>query len=150
MNSVVVLYKTDLRPYFQSADGVPYIGAVPDKPGQWICAGHNGHGMVRYAASPQFIQRTKSFQCSSFVASNDRIAQARIMTAAPGLVKLMQGGSWADTGLPECYEITKERLTRLREKMEKDGVAGFPRLAGPNQSETKGASKSAGSGCTVA
>lgn len=72
------------------------------------------------------------------------------MTAAPGLVKLMQGGSWADTELPECYEITKERLTRLQEKMEKDGVAGFPRLAGVKQPEANDGSKSAGSGCVVA
>lgn len=25
-----------------SADGVPFVGEVPDKPGQWICAGHHG------------------------------------------------------------------------------------------------------------
>lgn len=25
-----------------SADGVPFVGALPDKPGQWICAGHHG------------------------------------------------------------------------------------------------------------
>lgn len=72
------------------------------------------------------------------------------MTAAPGLVKLMQGGSWADTALPECYEITKERLTRLQEKMEKDGVAGFPRLAGVKQPEAKDTSTSVGSGCILA
>lgn len=26
-------------------DSVPYVGAVPGSPGQWICAGFNGHGM---------------------------------------------------------------------------------------------------------
>ncbi|GBE83026.1 DAO-domain-containing protein [Sparassis crispa] len=67
----------------RSADGVPYVGAVPGKPGQWIIGGHNGHGM------------------------------ARIFTAAPGLVKLIQGGIWSDTGLPECFEVTAERLARL-------------------------------------
>jgi glycine/D-amino acid oxidase-like deaminating enzyme len=25
-----------------SADGVPFVGEVPGKPGQWICAGHHG------------------------------------------------------------------------------------------------------------
>jgi glycine/D-amino acid oxidase-like deaminating enzyme len=25
-----------------SADGVPFIGALPGKPGQWVCAGHHG------------------------------------------------------------------------------------------------------------
>lgn len=29
-----------------SADGLPYVGAVPDMPGIFICAGFNGHGMV--------------------------------------------------------------------------------------------------------
>ncbi|PBK78208.1 FAD/NAD(P)-binding domain-containing protein [Armillaria solidipes] len=67
----------------KSADGVPYVGPIPGKPGQWICAGHDGHGMVR------------------------------IFTTAPGLVKLIQGGTWADTGLPECFELTPERLERL-------------------------------------
>jgi glycine/D-amino acid oxidase-like deaminating enzyme len=25
-----------------STDGVPFVGGLPDKPGQWICAGHHG------------------------------------------------------------------------------------------------------------
>ncbi|KAF2690895.1 DAO-domain-containing protein [Lentithecium fluviatile CBS 122367] len=67
-----------------SADGVPFVGELPAKPGQWICAGHHGHGM------------------------------ARIFTAAPGLVQLMNGETWAATGLPDVYEITAERLERVR------------------------------------
>ncbi len=39
---------------------------------------------------------------------------ARIFTSAPGVAKLILGGSWADTGLPECFEITEERLERLQ------------------------------------
>ncbi|KAH8674234.1 FAD dependent oxidoreductase [Xylariales sp. PMI_506] len=65
-------------------DSVPFVGRVPDCPGQWVCAGFNGHGM------------------------------ARIFTCAPGLTKLVLGGSWADTGLPECFELTKERLDNLK------------------------------------
>ncbi|KAK8024316.1 FAD dependent oxidoreductase [Apiospora rasikravindrae] len=42
-----------------AADGVPFVGEMPGRAGQWVCAGHCGHGM------------------------------ARIFTAAPGLVKLM-------------------------------------------------------------
>ncbi|KAF8177553.1 DAO-domain-containing protein [Mycena galopus ATCC 62051] len=67
----------------ESADRLPFIGMVPDLPGQWICAGFHGHGM------------------------------ARIFTCAPGLVTLMQGGTWADTGLPECLELTPERLLKI-------------------------------------
>jgi glycine/D-amino acid oxidase-like deaminating enzyme len=69
-----------------SADGVPLIGEIPGKPGQWICAGHHGHGM------------------------------ARVFTAAPGLVKLMNGDSWQITGLPDVYQLTEERLDRLRQE----------------------------------
>lgn len=29
-----------------SADGLPYVGEVPDEPGLWISASFNGHGMV--------------------------------------------------------------------------------------------------------
>jgi len=39
-----------------------------------------------------------------------RISTARIFTAAPGLVKLIQGGSWADTNLPDPFAITEERM----------------------------------------
>ncbi|KAI4681881.1 uncharacterized protein J4E84_007478 [Alternaria hordeiaustralica] len=66
-----------------SADGVPFVGELPEKPGQYICAGHHGHGM------------------------------ARIFTAAPGLVKLMNGEAWSATGLPEVYQMTAERLEKL-------------------------------------
>lgn len=39
---------------------------------------------------------------------------ARIFTAAPGLVKLMAGQSWANTHLPDVYEITVSRIERLK------------------------------------
>ncbi|KAF1849692.1 DAO-domain-containing protein [Cucurbitaria berberidis CBS 394.84] len=67
-----------------SVDGVPFVGALPGKEGQWICAGHHGHGM------------------------------ARIFTAAPGLVKLMNGKEWGETGLPDVYQMTPQRLEKLK------------------------------------
>nr|XP_018259110.1 uncharacterized protein I303_08654 [Kwoniella dejecticola CBS 10117]OBR81268.1 hypothetical protein I303_08654 [Kwoniella dejecticola CBS 10117] len=63
-----------------SSDEVPFVGAVPGKAGQWMSCGHNGHGMAR------------TFTCSR------------------GLAKLVQGSSWAGTGLPECFRVTRERL----------------------------------------
>ncbi|KAF7717570.1 Uncharacterized protein PECH_006609 [Penicillium ucsense] len=66
-----------------TTDSVPFVGAIDALPGQYICAGFNGHGM------------------------------ARIFTCAPGVVKLMLGGQWSDTGLPECFQFTPERLARL-------------------------------------
>lgn len=41
---------------------------------------------------------------------------ARIFTAAPGLVKLMNGASWAETKLPDVYQITPARIDRLKQK----------------------------------
>ncbi|KAF4782921.1 hypothetical protein HER10_EVM0004281 [Colletotrichum scovillei] len=67
-------------------DMVPFIGRVDGSPGQWVCAGFNGHGM------------------------------ARIFTCASGLAKMILGGTWRDTELPECFEMTSERLGRLREQ----------------------------------
>lgn len=39
---------------------------------------------------------------------------ARIFTAAPGLVKTMNGEPWDATGLPEVYQMTAERLRRVQ------------------------------------
>ncbi|XXG97825.1 hypothetical protein Hte_004139 [Hypoxylon texense] len=72
-----------------TTDSVPFVGGIGGLPGQWICAGFNGHGM------------------------------ARIFTCAPGVAKLILGGTWEDTGLPECFEITEQRLDKL-----KQGVSG--------------------------
>lgn len=72
-----------------SADGVPFIGELPGLSGQWICAGHHGHGM------------------------------GRIFTAAPGLVRLIKGDSWEDVGLPDPYQATSERMERLRNSVAK-------------------------------
>lgn len=49
---------------------------------------------------------------------------ARIFTTAPGLVKLMDGGSWDATGLPEVYQMSPERLQRLQSPNE-----GPPKVA---------------------
>ena len=69
-------------------DSVPLVGAIDGAEGQWICAGFNGHGM------------------------------ARIWTCAPALVKLMNGGSWSSTGLPECFEYSDQRLEKaLKQNM---------------------------------
>ncbi|KAI1078920.1 DAO-domain-containing protein [Whalleya microplaca] len=77
----------------RSPDGVPLIGELPGLPGQWICAGHNGHGM------------------------------ARIFTAAPGLVKLMKGDTWEEAGLPKAYQLTSERMETLRDGAKRGAIA---------------------------
>ncbi|PIG83456.1 hypothetical protein AARAC_010090 [Aspergillus arachidicola] len=69
-----------------TTDSVPFVGAIESLPGQYICAGFNGHGM------------------------------ARIFTCAPGIAKIMLGNSWDETGLPECFRFSEDRLSRLSTK----------------------------------
>ena len=73
-------------------DSVPLVGPIDELPGQYICAGFNGHGM------------------------------ARIFTCAPGLAKLINGESWEETGLPECFEYSVERLSKAPQKRQKESV----------------------------
>ncbi|VUC35054.1 unnamed protein product [Clonostachys rosea] len=63
-----------------TSDNVPLIGPIEGLEGQWICAGFNGHGM------------------------------ARIFLCAPGLVKLISGKPWSETGLPECFQYSTKRV----------------------------------------
>lgn len=66
-----------------TTDSVPFVGKLESLPGQYVCAGFNGHGM------------------------------ARIFNCAPAVVKIIQGETWAATGLPECFDVSPERLDRL-------------------------------------
>ncbi|KAH7014412.1 FAD dependent oxidoreductase [Microdochium trichocladiopsis] len=69
----------------ETPDHLPYIGPIEGLDGQWIAAGYNGHGM------------------------------ARVFTCIPGLVKLIMGSTWSETGLPECYAFGADRMRRLAE-----------------------------------
>ncbi|KAF7590335.1 hypothetical protein BBP40_002985 [Aspergillus hancockii] len=70
-----------------TTDSVPFVGAIESLPGQYICAGFGGHGM------------------------------ARIFTCAPGIVNIVLGREWNDTGLPECFKFSEERLSSLSAKI---------------------------------
>jgi hypothetical protein len=48
---------------------------------------------------------------------------ARIFTAAPALVKLMNGEDWHTTGLPDVYCLTETRLQQLRKASQAAKVA---------------------------
>lgn len=37
---------------------------------------------------------------------------ARIATASRGIAQLIQGKDYSSTGLPECFQPTKERMNR--------------------------------------
>lgn len=49
-----------------SYDSNPHVGEIPDKPGQYICAGFNGHGMpvifLTAKGLAEIIQTEKSFE----------------------------------------------------------------------------------------
>ena len=68
-----------------SADGLPYVGAVPGRLNQFIVAGFTGHGM------PQ------AFLCAKGIAS-----------------VVLQGVDFEATGIPKVFEVTEERLNDTR------------------------------------
>ncbi|KAI1772827.1 FAD dependent oxidoreductase [Hypoxylon cercidicola] len=72
-----------------SADSAPHIGPVPSKPGLYVCAGFNGHGMPN------------------------------VLLCAKGLAAMVRDGcAFADTGVPACYETGAERLRKIAEGAE--------------------------------
>jgi len=64
-------------------EAIPYVGPVERRPGQFILAGHSGHGM------------------------------ARIMSCARGMAKMLCGADYKATGLPECFLPSEDRLNRF-------------------------------------
>lgn len=64
-----------------SSDGLPHIGAVPERDGQYIMAGFTGHGM------PQ------------------------IFLSAEGIAKMIvHGSSFEETGVPRLFKTTPARI----------------------------------------
>lgn len=64
-----------------SYDSNPHVGEIPKKPGQYICAGFNGHGMPV------------------------------IFLAAKGLVEMIQTGKrFEQVNLPRIFKSTEKRL----------------------------------------
>lgn len=86
-----------------TADRVPLVGPIEGLEGQWICAGFNGHG--------EFLD------CMPSTATHCRVfnivGMAGIFTCAPGLVKLINGCSWEETGLPECFQFSMDRIYKF-------------------------------------
>lgn len=64
-------------------DQLPHVGAVPSKPGHYIAAGFNGHGM------------------------------AFILLTAKGLAKIVRDGvPFSQCGVPRLFETSEARLQR--------------------------------------
>lgn len=77
----VGLEKLTLLVMGYSYDTHPQVGEVPGKPGQYICAGFNGHGMPA------------------------------VFLSAKGVAQMIQSGKkFEEVGLPRVYKTTSERL----------------------------------------
>jgi glycine/D-amino acid oxidase-like deaminating enzyme len=71
-----------------SSDFMPYVGEVPDRPGQMVLAGFSGHGMPL------------------------------ILLSAKAIVQiLLHGQSFEQTGVPEIFRATKERLESTKNEI---------------------------------
>lgn len=84
-----------------SNDGLPYIGEIPGRSGQYICAGFNGHGM------PQTF------------------------LAAEGIASMIANGkNYEDTDLPKVFKISSERLESQSEHTSLAGWKSVMQRAG--------------------
>ena len=81
-------------------EDIPYVGEVEGRRGQYIIAGHCGHGVSLHQINSQ----------KSPLMSNAQMA--RIATCSRGIAQLIQGEGWSATGLPECFQPTIERIGR--------------------------------------
>lgn len=72
-----------------SSDFMPHLGAVPDRPGQYIIAGFSGHGM------PEILLSSKGV--ASMVRDNKTFEQ---------------------TDLPRIFKTSKERVTAKKSLLE--------------------------------
>ncbi|OAA66942.1 FAD dependent oxidoreductase [Niveomyces insectorum RCEF 264] len=79
-----------------SSDSLPYMGEVPDKPGQFIVAGFSGHGMPL------------------------------ILLSAKGIAQMVKDGTpFEKTGVPALFKATKERLASTKNDIIKGHDAVF-------------------------
>ena len=86
-----------------SSTAVPFVGELEGKPGCFICAGHNGHGeFLSYCVNPGWLLTHDVYH----------VGMARIMTCARGVATLLSGGTWGDTGLPECFQPASDRMSK--------------------------------------
>lgn len=76
-----------------SYDSNPHVGEIPGKPGQYICAGFNGHGMPV------------------------------IFLTAKGLAEIIQTGkSFEEVNLPRIFKSTAKRLQTAQEAPDRSDV----------------------------
>lgn len=71
-----------------SSDYMPYVGDVPDKPGQMVLAGFSGHGMPL------------------------------ILLTAKAIAEMIRTGkTFEETGVPSVFKATKERIESTKNEI---------------------------------
>lgn len=90
--------------YGQSTDGRPWVGAIPNMPGVFLCGGYSGHGMPNAALCAEHVAKLMTL-----VRDGEDVEEARRNAARNGEI-------------PLSYTITAERMKAAR-KLE--GVDGF-------------------------
>ena len=80
-----------------SRDEVPWVGPVPEKPGVFIAAGFTGHGMPNTWLSGKAV----AGMVKADLAGKDGVERAK-----------------EETGLPEAYLVSEERVARCMEIMD--------------------------------
>ncbi|KIV92625.1 hypothetical protein PV10_03899 [Exophiala mesophila] len=86
-----------------SADGHPWVGAVPDHPGLFIAAGYSGHGMPNAPLSGRHVARLL-LQSLKTVDVDCTLLQEH---------EVQPSNSSADAALPIEYLVTKERMQKF-------------------------------------
>ncbi|OCF36345.1 hypothetical protein I316_02220 [Kwoniella heveanensis BCC8398] len=86
-----------------SPDSIPFIGAVPNKPGQYIGAGFNGHGMARiFLCAPALARYVLTGEWDEAMPKSMRITEERLARLRTGLDK---GSLSKDGGYPSKMDI---------------------------------------------
>jgi len=67
-------------------DEYPLVGEIPGRDGQYILAGYSGAGMANICLSAKAVAKM-----------------------------VVEGATFEETGIPRIYQITQERLERLRQ-----------------------------------
>ena len=84
-----------------TTDGFPFVGDLPDEPGQYICAGFNGHGM------PQAFLSAKAI-----------------------VSMVVDGTRLEETDLPRLYRSSRERIESKKEHVSRTAYAAAMKQIG--------------------
>ncbi|WWC85870.1 uncharacterized protein L201_000737 [Kwoniella dendrophila CBS 6074] len=84
-------------------DSVPFIGSVPNKPGQYVAAGYNGHGMARiFICAPALAKHVLGGEWDPIMPKSFIVTEERINRLRKGLNK---GVLSKEGGLPSKLDV---------------------------------------------